>query len=489
MPLVLPLVRAFASVIATRYGVCLLWISLACVAPSSARAQGFQLQQYEPVSAGDRAFVVAAPWYSDTRRFAAALTLNYGHDALQGGLVTEDGFSGTTIVDHQLGAHLDLAYAPLDRLQLSLSLPMTSWEDGQARRDVAPVSSPVIGDPRVGALVRLFGDAASDAVSAHLGGALWLPVGVEEHHAGDESARGRLSALFAGQVFDHLAWATSASALLRKRAGLNDLQSGPGTVGNELQLGASAGYSSTDRKLYVGPEAAFGTVLGDGRAFTRGGSHLELFLSGTYWASSNWQLGAALGAGVVRSPGTPDARGLLRIAYAPFAPSQAATTFMTPAPQPAAVTAPEPAKPPPVPAPEPVEPERELAEAPPPVEPPPVEPAPVPPPELPRIGFARGQATMTDTDALDDAAELLKAHPEITAIRVVGHSDDTGPAEYNQRLSLSRARYVAAQLQQRGVPADKFDVSGVGSSQPLTAATTEAARSENRRVEIQPITD
>jgi outer membrane protein OmpA-like peptidoglycan-associated protein len=464
-----------------------LGLALAAVA-SVAQAQGFQLQQYEPVSAGEQGFAVAAPWYAPQRTFAAALTLDYGHDVLQGGRIDSDEeFSGETIIEHQLGAHVDLAYSPWDRLQLSLSLPVTLLEDGEARENVGPISSPAIGDPRLGASVRLVGDADRDAFSAHINGALWIPIGVEDDHAGDESVRGRIGAAFAGHAAKHLAWAANAGVLLRKQAGLNALATGPGTVGNELQLGARVGYASESRSFHVGPEATFGTVLGDDRTFKQSGSHLELLLGSTYWLAKSWQIGAAAGAGVVRSPGTPDLRGLLRIAYAPdFGDDQEPAAVLEPAPEPVVVaTAPEPEPAPvePTPAPEP-EPVAEVAPPPP---PPAAEPV-APPAEpvlkdLPRIRFARNQSNTPATADLDRAAARIKAQPN-ARIRVVGHSDDTGPASFNQELSEARARFVADALIARGVPASSLEVSGVGSSQPRAAATTEQGRAQNRRVEL-----
>jgi outer membrane protein OmpA-like peptidoglycan-associated protein/DNA-binding SARP family transcriptional activator len=75
-------------------------------------------------------------------------------------------------------------------------------------------------------------------------------------------------------------------------------------------------------------------------------------------------------------------------------------------------------------------------------------------------------------------------------IRVVGHTDSRGPAAYNKRLSVQRARAVREVLGQL-VPHDfRYEVSGKGESEPLAAETRPsggddpAARAHNRRVEI-----
>jgi len=67
---------------------------------------------------------------------------------------------------------------------------------------------------------------------------------------------------------------------------------------------------------------------------------------------------------------------------------------------------------------------------------------------------------------------------------VWGHTDDIGPANYNQDLSFRRASSVADYLQQAGVPDDVMQVKGFGKSNPRIANDTPQARQKNRRVEI-----
>jgi outer membrane protein OmpA-like peptidoglycan-associated protein/DNA-binding SARP family transcriptional activator len=75
-------------------------------------------------------------------------------------------------------------------------------------------------------------------------------------------------------------------------------------------------------------------------------------------------------------------------------------------------------------------------------------------------------------------------------VLVVGHSDSLGPAAYNQRLSLQRARSVRNLLGQILSDRYRFEVSGKGETAPLAAETRPGhdddptARARNRRVEI-----
>ncbi|MBX3248617.1 MAG: OmpA family protein [Myxococcales bacterium] len=110
---------------------------------------------------------------------------------------------------------------------------------------------------------------------------------------------------------------------------------------------------------------------------------------------------------------------------------------------------------------------------------------------LDKIFFATNRDTIQQRSfqLLDNVARVLNAHPEITHVRVEGHSDDTGSAERNLDLSQRRAEAVVRHLVQRGqVAAERLSARGYGPSRPLTSNDTPAGRAENRRVEFR-ITD
>ena len=71
-------------------------LGLALAEPALAQPlSGFQLNRYEPTAAGEWSFAVDHPWYSATRRFAVGMTMNYAHQPLVLGLVTDSGFQQT----------------------------------------------------------------------------------------------------------------------------------------------------------------------------------------------------------------------------------------------------------------------------------------------------------------------------------------------------------------------------------------------------------
>jgi len=80
-------------------------------------------------------------------------------------------------------------------------------------------------------------------------------------------------------------------------------------------------------------------------------------------------------------------------------------------------------------------------------------------------------------------ADSLQSYPRST-VQVIGHTDNTGSADYNQRLSQRRADSVANVLVQGGVPGPRIDAFGRGEDQPVASNLTEDGRARNRRVEI-----
>lgn len=101
------------------------------------------------------------------------------------------------------------------------------------------------------------------------------------------------------------------------------------------------------------------------------------------------------------------------------------------------------------------------------------------------INFASGSATIA-ADGLAVVSEVAEALSgcDGMAIAVGGHTDATGSAEVNQRLSKERADSVAAALAERGIAAERITATGYGSAQPVMEGTGAAANAANRRIEF-----
>ena len=80
--------------------------------------------------------------------------------------------------------------------------------------------------------------------------------------------------------------------------------------------------------------------------------------------------------------------------------------------------------------------------------------------------------------------DFLQRNPKIR-IEITGHTDNVGSEEYNQTLSLNRARALFKALQDRGIAADRMSAMGKGSKEPISSNNTEEGRANNRRVEVK----
>jgi outer membrane protein OmpA-like peptidoglycan-associated protein len=126
--------------------------------------------------------------------------------------------------------------------------------------------------------------------------------------------------------------------------------------------------------------------------------------------------------------------------------------------------------------------------------PPPAQPAPEPAPVageqvvLPdQIDFEFNEARIKQTpgtfQTLEALAELMKKHPNVTKLRIEGHTDSKGPKKANERLSKARADAVAKWLSEHDVAESRLVTIGFGSRRPLKPNDSEANRAQNRRTE------
>jgi OmpA-OmpF porin, OOP family len=103
------------------------------------------------------------------------------------------------------------------------------------------------------------------------------------------------------------------------------------------------------------------------------------------------------------------------------------------------------------------------------------------------IQFSTGSAQLTP--AGENTVREIKDQVAITGLTVVlnGHTDNTGSADLNRRLSEARAASVKQALQKMAsadFPDERFRVHGYGPDKPVADNATDAGRAKNRRVEI-----
>ena len=83
-------------------------------------------------------------------------------------------------------------------------------------------------------------------------------------------------------------------------------------------------------------------------------------------------------------------------------------------------------------------------------------------------------------DRLADIARNCNAR-----VRISGHTDSTGEADANIRLSTIRAQRVRKQMLARGVSSEQVTAVGYGETRPIANNSTLAGREKNRRIEFR----
>ena len=89
----------------------------------------------------------------------------------------------------------------------------------------------------------------------------------------------------------------------------------------------------------------------------------------------------------------------------------------------------------------------------------------------------------TDVPELTSLHSLLVNNEGLTAT-IIGHTDDSGPTAFNEKLSLDRAAAVKGWLAEKGIDPTRLTIKGVSSSSPIVPNSQESARAVNRRTEI-----
>src|SRR5690606_31654894 len=123
----------------------------------------------------------------------------------------------------------------------------------------------------------------------------------------------------------------------------------------------------------------------------------------------------------------------------------------------------------------------------PPAPPPPPPPPPAEPP-VPKqfvVFFGHDKANLTEEAArvIADAADAAKRSGS-AALSITGHTDSSGSAVYNQRLSLRRADAVKRELVRLGFAENNISMGGKGESELIVKTADGIKEPQNRRATI-----
>jgi OOP family OmpA-OmpF porin len=80
---------------------------------------------------------------------------------------------------------------------------------------------------------------------------------------------------------------------------------------------------------------------------------------------------------------------------------------------------------------------------------------------------------------------FLDANPQITKLRIEGHTDNAGDPTANEKLSGERSLTVKKWLIDHGVKAERLLAVGFGQNKPIADNGTDAGKAQNRRTEFK----
>jgi outer membrane protein OmpA-like peptidoglycan-associated protein len=105
---------------------------------------------------------------------------------------------------------------------------------------------------------------------------------------------------------------------------------------------------------------------------------------------------------------------------------------------------------------------------------------------LQQVKFKTNSAEiLPESDSILSAVtKILADHPEISGVRIEGHTDNRGGAAMNLGLSTRRAASVLNWLVRHGIDKSRLTSKGFGLTRPIDSNTTDEGRQNNRRVEF-----
>lgn len=101
------------------------------------------------------------------------------------------------------------------------------------------------------------------------------------------------------------------------------------------------------------------------------------------------------------------------------------------------------------------------------------------------VNFALNSADLTveAKGNLDKIAQVFLEFPD-TDLMIEGHTDSTGPEDYNMKLSEKRAKSVFNYLKSKGIASSRMSLTAFGETAPRYDNNTKEGQAKNRRVEI-----
>jgi outer membrane protein OmpA-like peptidoglycan-associated protein len=101
------------------------------------------------------------------------------------------------------------------------------------------------------------------------------------------------------------------------------------------------------------------------------------------------------------------------------------------------------------------------------------------------LNFETGSTQLTpeSVPTVESLVVILKAYPAV-AVRLEGHTDNTGDAAANKKLSLDRAIVVTEIMITGGIADGRVGTDGYGEEKPIASNDSADGRAKNRRTEL-----
>ena len=98
--------------------------------------------------------------------------------------------------------------------------------------------------------------------------------------------------------------------------------------------------------------------------------------------------------------------------------------------------------------------------------------------------FSKARILAKSYHILDEVVDIMLKNPQVKNVRVEGHTDNVGDANYNRQLSQERAQAVVTYLIEHGVGRERLQAMGYGEDRAIATNKTKKGRAQNRRVEF-----
>ena len=434
-------------------------IFLILLIPALAWGQEIQSETYKPRPAQEHAILdVSGSGVLGHMEPSLALDLHFADDSVQ----TVDPDTGNIqarAVSSRLKGSYRLSLGLLDKLQVGAALPLVLYQKGEASSQLgtSSYSSAALSDLWLSAKLQVLEHEENDGLGLALRGDVSAPTGTKDSFNSSGKVRGGPTAVMDfkrghTRVAANVGYDARASTTTLNYAQRNALQYG---LAGEVPLGDEVSVVSS----LTGSLSLKASDFSNAPAEALGGVR--------FYLSDDVILQAGGGAGITGGVGTPDWRGLVSVDFHPTKQEKS----RKPAPRPTAKPKPKP------------KPEKKA-------EPKENEPT-VKKRKIVlkhRVHFDTDKAALKPTGKakLKEVADILKKYPQLTEIRVGGHTDSRASDEYNRRLSIRRAIAVETFLMKQGIDKHRLKLVGYGESRPIAPNDhPQKGMAENRRAEFR----